>query len=94
MLEKRFFVEGLAHASDLIGDSDEAAVTDPKRDVDNYLDALGIFAVLKHTLISGRGPRGHLPTPPQFANRLKVAPRRERRGVGGVGIEAGQYAQC
>ncbi len=38
MFEKRFFVEGLAHASYLIGDAGEAAVFDPKRDVDDYLE--------------------------------------------------------
>ncbi len=37
MFEKRFYVEGLAHASYLIGDSGRAAVIDPKRDVDDYL---------------------------------------------------------
>lgn len=39
MFEQRFFVEGLAHASYLIGDSRQAAVVDPKRDVDDYLEA-------------------------------------------------------
>lgn len=38
MFEKRFFIEGLAHASYLIGDSGEAAVFDPKRDVEDYLE--------------------------------------------------------
>jgi glyoxylase-like metal-dependent hydrolase (beta-lactamase superfamily II)/rhodanese-related sulfurtransferase len=38
MFEKRFYVEGLAHASYLIGDGGEAAVIDPKRDVDDYLE--------------------------------------------------------
>src|SRR5580700_2380810 len=38
MFEKRFFIEGLAHASYLIGDSGQAAVFDPKRDVDDYLE--------------------------------------------------------
>ena len=37
MFEKRYFVEGLAHASYLIGAEGEAAVIDPKRDVDDYL---------------------------------------------------------
>src|SRR5579862_173678 len=39
MFERRFYVEGLAHASYLIGDGGEAAVIDPKRDVDDYLEA-------------------------------------------------------
>jgi hydroxyacylglutathione hydrolase len=48
---KRYFVEGLAHASYLVGDGGEAAVVDPKRDVDEYVgDAaaagLRIVAVL------------------------------------------------
>ncbi len=34
---KRFFIEGLAHASYLFGSNDEAAVVDPKRDVDDYI---------------------------------------------------------
>lgn len=38
MFEKRFYVEGLAHASYFIGDGGEAAVIDPKRDVDDYLE--------------------------------------------------------
>ena len=37
MYLKRFFVEGLAHASYLFGANGEAAVVDPKRDVDDYL---------------------------------------------------------
>jgi glyoxylase-like metal-dependent hydrolase (beta-lactamase superfamily II)/rhodanese-related sulfurtransferase len=36
MFLKRFFVEGLAHASYLFGADGEAAVVDPKRDVDDY----------------------------------------------------------
>ena len=34
---KRYFIEGLAHASYLIGTDGEAAVVDPKRDVDDYI---------------------------------------------------------
>lgn len=37
MYLKRFFVEGLAHASYLFGADGEAAVVDPKRDVEDYL---------------------------------------------------------
>src|SRR5580658_1487944 len=52
MFERRFFIEGLAHASYLIGDSGEAAVIDPKRDVDDYLETaerekLKIVAILE-----------------------------------------------
>lgn len=39
MYLKRFFVEGLAHASYLFGADGEAAVVDPKRDIDDYLAA-------------------------------------------------------
>ena len=39
MFEKRFFVPGLAHASYLFGSDGEAAVVDPKRDVDDYIEA-------------------------------------------------------
>ncbi len=37
MYLKRYFVEGLAHASYLFGANGEAAVVDPKRDVDDYI---------------------------------------------------------
>src|SRR3954449_7369971 len=52
MFERRFYVEGLAHASYLIGDSGEAAVIDPKRDVDDYFETaqrerLKIVAILE-----------------------------------------------
>jgi hydroxyacylglutathione hydrolase len=39
MFVERFFVEGLAHASYLFGKDGEAAVVDPKRDVEDYLAA-------------------------------------------------------
>jgi len=39
MFVERYFVEGLAHASYLFGKDGEAAVVDPKRDVDDYLAA-------------------------------------------------------
>ena len=38
MYLKRFFVEGLAHASYLFGADGEAAVIDPKRDIEDYLE--------------------------------------------------------
>src|ERR1043166_9019149 len=41
MFEKRFYVEGLAHASYLLGAGGEAAIIDPKRDVDDYIHAAG-----------------------------------------------------
>jgi hypothetical protein len=34
---RRYFVEGLAHASYLVEADGEAAVVDPKSDVDDYL---------------------------------------------------------
>lgn len=48
---QRFFVEGLAHASYLVGADGEAAVVDPKRDVDDYIEeakhaGLRIVAIL------------------------------------------------
>src|SRR6476620_11814013 len=51
MYLKRFFVEGLAHASYLFGADGEAAVVDPKRDVDDYIEeaernGLRIVAIL------------------------------------------------
>jgi glyoxylase-like metal-dependent hydrolase (beta-lactamase superfamily II)/rhodanese-related sulfurtransferase len=52
MFEKRFYVEGLAHASYVIGADGEAAVIDPKRDVDDYIETaaqekLRIVAILE-----------------------------------------------
>jgi len=52
---KRYFVEGLAHASYLIGADGEAAVVDPKRDVDDYL-ADAAQAGLKITAILNSHP--------------------------------------
>ena len=51
MYLERFFVEGLAHASYLFGADGEAAVVDPKRDIEDYLAAaeregLKIVAIL------------------------------------------------
>ena len=51
MFLKRYFVEGLAHASYLFGTEGEAAVVDPKRDVDDYVadaerEGLRIVAIL------------------------------------------------
>ena len=51
MILKRYFIEGLAHASYLFGENGEAAVVDPKRDVDDYIadaerDGLQIVAIL------------------------------------------------
>jgi glyoxylase-like metal-dependent hydrolase (beta-lactamase superfamily II)/rhodanese-related sulfurtransferase len=45
---KRYFIEGLAHASYLFGADGEAAVVDPRRDVDDYIAdaaALGLKIV-------------------------------------------------
>src|SRR6476620_5775000 len=39
MFVERFFVEGPAHASYLFGKGGEAAVVDPKQDVEDYLQA-------------------------------------------------------
>ena len=51
MYLKRYFVEGLAQASYLFGANGEAAIVDPKRDVDDYLvdaehEGLRIVAIL------------------------------------------------
>ena len=51
MILKRYLVEGLAHASYLFGEAGEAAVVDPKRDVDDYIadakaEELKIVAIL------------------------------------------------
>jgi glyoxylase-like metal-dependent hydrolase (beta-lactamase superfamily II)/rhodanese-related sulfurtransferase len=52
---KRYFIEGLAHASYLIGADGEAAVVDPKRDVDDYI-ADAARAGLKITAILNSHP--------------------------------------
>ena len=51
MILKRYFIEGLAHASYLFGADGQAAVVDPKRDVDDYIadaerEGMQIVAVL------------------------------------------------
>src|SRR5438309_4336095 len=38
MFFKQFYLGCLAHASYMIGDAGEAAVIDPQRDVDQYID--------------------------------------------------------
>ena len=38
MYLKRFFIEGLAHASYLFGVDGEAAVVDPRRDIEDYVE--------------------------------------------------------
>ena len=52
---KRYFVEGLAHASYLVGAGGEAAVVDPKRDVEDYL-ADAAAAGLKITALLNSHP--------------------------------------
>lgn len=52
---QRYFVEGLAHASYLFGADGEAAVVDPRRDVDDYL-ADAARAGLKITAILNSHP--------------------------------------
>jgi hydroxyacylglutathione hydrolase len=52
MILERCYIEGLAHASYLFGSDGEAAVVDPKRDVDDYIATaerlnLRIVAVLE-----------------------------------------------
>ncbi len=55
MFLKRYFIEGLAHASYLVGADGEAAVIDPKRDVEDYL-ADAKHAGLKITAILNSHP--------------------------------------
>ena len=52
---KRYFIEGLAHASYLVGADGEAAVVDPKRDIADYL-ADAARAGLKITAILNSHP--------------------------------------
>ncbi len=51
MIMKRYFVEGLAHASYMVGSEGQAVVIDPKRDVEDYIrdaekEGMRIVAVL------------------------------------------------
>lgn len=55
MYLQRYFVDGLAHASYLFGADGEAAVVDPKRDVDDYLADAG-RAGLKITALFNTHP--------------------------------------
>jgi len=60
MYLQRYFVDGLAHASYLFGADGEAAVVDPKRDVDDYLADAG-RAGLKITALFNTHPHADLP---------------------------------
>ncbi len=68
---KQFYLGCLAHASYLIGSDGEAAVVDPRRDVDEYLD-------------EARGPRPHDPLRDRDAppRRLRERPPRARGAHG------------
>jgi hydroxyacylglutathione hydrolase len=79
MFEKRFYVEGLAHASYLFGDGGEAAVVDPKRDIDDYLEAAQA-AGLKIVAILNTHPHadfvsGHLELAQRTGARIYVSHR-------------------
>ena len=88
MFEKRFYVEGLAHASYLIGNAGEAAVIDPKRDVDDYLETaerekLKIVAVLE-THPHADFVSGHVELAQRTGARIYIshlAPARYERSV-------------
>src|SRR6266550_971242 len=79
MIEKRFFVEGLAHASYMIGDGGEAAVIDPKRDVDEYIETaarenLKIVAILE-THPHADFVSGHLELPQRTGATIYISHR-------------------
>jgi len=79
MFEKRFYVEGLAHASYLFGAGGEAAVIDPKRDVDDYLEDAQA-AGLKIVAIFNTHPHadfvsGHLELAQRTGARIYVSHR-------------------
>src|SRR6266704_3572790 len=79
MFDQRFFVEGLAHASYLVGAGGEAAVVDPKRDVDDYLDTaqrekLKVVAVLE-THPHGDFVSGHVELAQRTGAKIYLAPR-------------------
>src|SRR5580658_8493292 len=82
LLIQRYFVEGLAHASYLLGAGGLAAVVDPKRDVDDYIaDAqrlgLRIIAILEthpHAdFVSGHLELAHRTGAPIYISRLAEA---------------------
>ncbi len=51
MYFKQFYLGCLAHASYLVGDAGDAAVIDPQRDVDQYIDAAAAAGlVIKHVI--------------------------------------------
>src|ERR1043166_9301218 len=61
MFLNRYFVQGLAHASYLIGAKGEAAVVDPRREVDEYL-ADAEAAGLRIVAILNSHPHAVLPS--------------------------------
>ena len=104
MFVERFFVEGLAHASYLFGKDGEAAVVDPKRDVDDYLAAaerqgariVAIFETHPHAdFVSGHVELAERTGAPIYVSEKYLAqfPHRslghgETVTVGGVPVQA------
>ena len=78
---RRYFVEGLAHASYLVGADGEAAVVDPKRDVDDYLadaERLGLkITVVLNTHRTRTSPAAFLNLP--RARAPKYTPHTKRQ---------------
>lgn len=104
MFIERFFVEGLAHASYLVGKDGEAAVVDPKRDVEDYLAAAArhearitaVFETHPHAdFVSGHVDLARATGAPIYVSRLYPAefPHRklahgEEVAIGGLRIQA------
>ena len=90
MFFKQFYLGCLAHASYLIGDAGEAAVVDPQRDVDQYIDearkqGLEIRYIIE-THLHADFVSGHHELATRGAGRLPAgpAPARPRGRRGGT----------
>ena len=99
MFEERFYVEGLAHASYMLGDSGEAAVVDPTRDVAQYLTTakreglkiVAIFETHPHAdFVSGHVELGNVTGAPIYISHLAPATYTRKKVKAGDVIRIGK----
>ena len=84
MYFEQFYLTCLAHASYMIGSEGEAAVIDPQRDVDLYLEAAAIFSRLTSTPTLSLDTRNWPPARAQRSTselRLMPVSRMRRSGM-------------
>src|ERR1043165_6927622 len=99
VFEQRFYVEGLAHASYMVGDSGQAAVIDPKRDIQDYLatakrEGLKIVAILEthpHAdFVSGHAELAQVTGAPIYISPLAPATYQRKASRDGDVIRVGK----